>query len=436
MNINFSKEIANNIIFFFRHLENQNQNKANLTALNSEIEKQKLRDLYIYIAALLVIIIAILGGYALYRKCVEKKALEAIEREYQIMLMNLLNSASSQISSSQEDNRPYSCSQINRNNLENIENEGNQNFYNSLDHNHEERMENIRKKFGNSLVIKCLLKKQIEEILYTKNIGEEFGDNCTICMDNFVENAIISKTPCEHIFHKKCFETYLKEIQKKDKLLCPNCNQNLLVNKKFLKLRAKTRKVEIIKNAKGKKEIKESEINLQNEMKNRNSVMTNKNEDIVANNNENEIIFIKKKYRKGKNKINDNKSINIFNIKEKTEGNIYNPLQIKIKRNESESKNDIDTILPYNNDEKQNKKEEKKEEEGKIKIIKRNIVILNNSYKKNISLNNSLNSNESKKRLNNKKIKLKINDASSECDRIAVGKKSFSPNIPSTAKEN
>ena len=171
-------------------------------------------------------------------------------------------------------------------------------------------------------------------------------------------------------------------------------------------------------------------------MKNRNSVMTNKNEDIVANNNENEIIFIKKKYRKGKNKINDNKSINILNIKEKTEGNIYNPLQIKIKRNESESKNDIDTILPYNNDEKQNKKEEKKEEEGKIKIIKRNIVILNNSDKKHISLNNSLNSNESKKRLNNKKIKLKINDASSECERIAFGKKSYSHNIPSTSKEN
>ena len=429
MNINFSKKIKETIIFFFRHLENEHSNNVNNKTLNNQSQNQQLRELYIYIAALLIIIITILGGYALYRKCIEKKALEEIEREYQIMVMNLLNSASSQISSSQEDNRQNSCN-INQNNLENFEIEENPNFYNSLDHNHEERMENIRNKFGNALVIKCLLKKQIEEIQYTKNISEEYGDNCTICMENFMEHSIISKTPCEHIFHKKCFDKYLKEIQKKDKLLCPNCNQNLLINKKFLKLRTKIRKVEIKRKVDGKKEIKESEINLENEMKNRNSVMTNKNEDIVANNKDNEIIFIKKKFKKEKikiNKINDNKSIKIVNIKEKSEGNIYNPLQIKIKKNVSESKNDIDTILPNNTDQTANKKVDKKEEEN-IKILKRNIVIIKND--KNISLKNSLNSNESKEskgRLNNKKFKLNINDAGSECDRIAVGKNYFSP---------
>ena len=243
--MNYTNKITKNFLYFFRQLQDENPSKGNQTipTPNNDVQKQQLRDLYIYIAILIIIIIIILGGYALYRKCVEKKALQEIEREYQVMLMNLLNSISSQISSSQEDKRPQSYNNINPNNIQNIDNDlGSHNI--SMDLNHEDRMEKIRKKFGNSVIIKCLLKKQIEEIKYNKKYGEEFGDMCTICMDKFVELTLISKTPCEHIFHKKCFDTYLKEIQKKDKLLCPNCNQNLLINKKFLKLRAKTKKVE------------------------------------------------------------------------------------------------------------------------------------------------------------------------------------------------
>ena len=104
-----------------------------------------------------------------------------MEREYQLMIMNLLNSASSQVSSSQEDKRPHSFNNINPSYYQNFQNESrNRNLNNSLEFNHEERMENIRKKFGNSIVIKCLIRKQIEEIQYTKNIGEDYGDACTI----------------------------------------------------------------------------------------------------------------------------------------------------------------------------------------------------------------------------------------------------------------
>ena len=242
--MNYSKIISNNIINILRLLNNEETNNLNKT-INNDVQKEQLRDLYIYIGALVIIIVLILGGYALYRKCVEKRALEEIEREYQLMIMNLLNSISSD-RSSREDKRPHSCNNINPNYIQNYINEmGNQNLNNSIDFNYEERMENIRKKFGNAIVIKCLLKKQIEEIQYTKNFAEELGDICTICMENFIEHIIISKTPCEHIFHKKCFDTYLKGIQKKDKLLCPNCNQNLLINKKYHKLRAKTKMIEV-----------------------------------------------------------------------------------------------------------------------------------------------------------------------------------------------
>ena len=414
----YNKKINKPFIYFIRLLEEDNSSQGNVTSPNNDVQKEQIRDLYIYIAILVIIIIVILGGYALYRKCIEKKALEEIEREYQIMIMNLLNSNSSQVSSSQEDKRPQSCNNINPHRLSNIENEfGNQNA--SLDLNHEERMENIRKKFGNSVIIRCLLKKQIEEIQYTKKIGEDFGDRCTICVENFGENDFISKTPCEHIFHKKCFDTYLKEIQKKDKLLCPNCNQNLLINKKFLKLRAKTKKVEIKKKKTNQKDEKESEINLENEMKNRNSQMTNKNIDHIPDNN-NEIIFIKKKYKKEINKIenknNHFKDLNNYN-------NIYNPLHIRIKRNELDSKND--TIIP--NDINENEEDENKK---KIRIKKRNIAIINNIDKKNNTLKNAITHDVKKQYISKtRKINISVN---SERDGIIFSKNTLPPMISST----
>ena len=423
--MNYSKIISNNIINIFRQLNNEVANSLNKT-VNNDIQKEQLRDLYIYIAALIVIIILILGGYALYKKCVEKRAIQEIEREYQLMIMNLLNSVSSQLSSSHEDKRPNSYNNINQNYIQNYINEiGEQNINNSNDFNYEERMEKIRKKFGNSIVIKCLLKKQIEEIQFTKNLAEELGDMCTICMENFIENILISKTPCEHIFHKKCFDTYLKGIQKKDKLLCPNCNQNLLINKKYLKLRAKTKIVEVMQKKNNKKDIKESELNLENDFKNRYSVMTNKNEENIVSSNNNEIIFIKKKIPKGKNKIAENKM-----SKKKDEDNIYNPLQIRIRRNESYSKLDKDTIIPIND---QNENLDKKE---KDKILKRNIVFISNFDKKNNILKNSLTSNESKTKLYNKKRKINLNDINSEREGIMVTKKTCGAIISSSKQEN
>lgn len=424
--MNFTKQISNNLIYIFRELENVNNNNSetNNTLTTDEIHKQQLRDLYIYIAALVAIIIAILGGYALYRKCVEKKALEEIEREYQLMIYNLLNSNSSQNSSSQDNKRPHSY----QNNIQYLENEfGNQNMNASLDFNHEERMEDIRRKFGNSIVIKCLLKKQIEEIQYTKNFAEEFGDNCTICMESFIEFTLISKTPCEHIFHKTCFDTYLKGIKGKDKLLCPNCNQNLLINKKFLKLRNRTKKVEVKKEINNKKDIKESELNL--ESKNRYSVMTNKNEDYLQSN-VNEVIFVRKKLVKSeKSKISDNRNIHILKDKSNNSkiNTIYNPLQINIKKNDSDTKIGKDTILSYDN------KIEKKENNEVDKNRKRNIVFINN-YEKNSNSKNPLTSNESKSKLYIKKKKKGINDVNSERD-IIVSKKKVVQSISSIKQE-
>ena len=415
--MNITEQISYNLIYIFRRLQNDNNN-ANQTALN-EVHQRQLRDLYIYLAALVALIIIIIGGYALYRKCIEKRVLEEIEREYQLMIYNMLNNSSSQNSSSEDKKIPHSYNNLNNTNLRRFENVSNdRNMNASLDYNnHEERMENIRKRFGNSIVIKILIKKQIEEIPFTKNFVDQYGDLCTICMEKFDKKDRINKTPCEHIFHKQCFNKYLATIKGKDKLLCPNCNQNLLINKKFLKLRVKTKKIEIKKEISKQKEI-ESEIDLESQK--RHSVMTNKNDDYLPQGS-NELIFIKKKLGKSeKNKINNNDKLD---KNKNNSNNIYNPLQINIK-------NERDTKISCEN----------KKERGENNIIDNNkkkcVILLNGHKKSNNNIKNVKKDDETKKNNNNNNGSNNINEINSERQVITITKKISSPRLSHIKQDN
>ena len=183
------------ILYIFRKLDEAGGNNQTSSSNN---KSQQLKELYIYIAALAGIIIIILVGYAIYRKCVERKVLQSLEQEYQELIYNILNSMSSQISSSLQNSQPRSYNG-NPNYTNNFD-MGSENINSENDY-HEERLENLRKKYGNRILIKCLLKKQIENIEYNKNLEENYGDKCTICMDGFKIGENIYKTPCEHIFH-------------------------------------------------------------------------------------------------------------------------------------------------------------------------------------------------------------------------------------------
>ena len=425
--LKYSKNLIYNTLLIFRYLEASNPPQINSTN-NEEIHKQQLRDLYIYVAVLFAIILLIIGGYALYRKCLEKKAIEEFEREYQIMLMNLINSNSSSNNSSQDERRPHTFNNIKRINIPNISNElGSPNPNSSIEFIHEERMEKMRKKYGNSLIIKCLLKKQIEEIKFDKIIARELGDVCTICMDNFIENVLISKTPCEHIFHKKCFDTYLKGIKKRDKLVCPNCNQNLLINKKFLKLRAKPTKIEIKRNINKKMDNKEMKSeNDYDSNPNKESVLTNKNIELFNDNNE--IIFVRKKYRK--NKLNENiKS----NIKEKSSHNDYNPIQLNVKKKDSNAKAERNALSYHDKNEKEIR--ENKKEDRKIIYIENNLNRRANDIF--TPLKNTINIIEAKNRtLHNKKKRIRMNEVNSERDFINMTKKTSGPMISTTKQES
>ena len=66
--------------------------------------------------------------------------------------------------------------------------------------------------------------------------------DCVICIEELTDKGII-KVECEHIFHKKCFNTYV-EHKIKDRLgiTCPLCRKEIEVKltkrqkmKKFMK---------------------------------------------------------------------------------------------------------------------------------------------------------------------------------------------------------
>ena len=312
----------------YRLLEGDPTSNSDNQTSAEDNKKQQLKELYIYIAVLAGIIIIILVGYALYRKCAERKALQQLELEYQAMIYDIINN-NSEFSSSIENSHPKSYN----GNPEIPSYEMRSEF--SENDNHEERLELLRKKYGNRVLIKCLLKKQIETIEYTKKLEENYGDKCTICMDGFKIGINIYKTPCEHIFHFKCFDKYLNGINKEDKLVCPNCNQNLLINKKYIKLRAKRTDVKnqriINKEDNGK------EIVINNSVTNKEIKIKDKEIDKERI----EIIHIKKIA----NNINKD-------LKDNNADNIYNPLKLRRSENMDEkedTKNKSKKSIIFNN---------------------------------------------------------------------------------------
>ena len=352
--------------FVSRYLQDSSENSLQ----KEENQKKQITELLIYLTILFSIIIVILVGYSLYKKYLEKKALREILRE-NANYENIQNSISA---ASQDERNIYSFNyKIYDKNNKYIgsELESNNAVNNSFDYNHEERLEKIRKKYGNKMIIKILIKQYIEKVIYNKNLGLEYGDNCTICVNNFLENIEIYRTHCEHIFHKECLNKYLKKVSKKNKLTCPNCNQNLLINKKFLKHRNENEKIKI-KNKKIKIKIQNLNINInqiQNNVDNFDNIETDKkriididevlttaknnaDDNIIKNtndsidNNKNEIIIIKKRKKEFIPKSRKKHSMTIEN--KNNDINIYYPNENIIKSNKT--KNNEDILYIYNSD--------------------------------------------------------------------------------------
>jgi len=427
--ITISNYIHQKTFYNLRYLE---QTQVQSDQKRKENQKRQLNELFIYLSILIGLIIIILGGYNIYKRYVEKQALREINRENDNY--NIQHSISA---ASQEERNVYSFNaKVYNNKYKASEIESYNEHNNSFDFNHEERMEKIRRKYGNKMLIKILIKQQIDNVIYDKNLGLEYGDNCTICVNNFIDNMEIYRTPCEHIFHKDCFNKYLKKINNKNKLTCPNCNQNLLINKKFLKLRheaenVKIKKIKIKYNKDNKNTDIENVLNINNVETDKKQILDNENfstsnadKNIKNNNNEEnetipkkdnqDTIFIVKKRRIDipqnlkKAVTTDKKYFNIYKPNENIEIN-------KIKKNKKEE----DEIYIYNND----------DDDNDIEIIKENIDInpLNSidvgNNKKNDNNILNLNVRDKKKKLSLGKIK--FSDAENEGNNNKITSKEF-----------
>ena len=360
--LTISQNIYNKALLNLRILDSNIQDSQQENVQQNNSQKNQLTELFIYVGILFGLIVIILGGYAIYKYYLEKQALREILRENQNYNNFLYNSISG---ASEQERQVYS---FNNNNIYNkykgseVESYNQQN--NSFDYNHEERLENIRKKYGNKMLIKILIKQQIEEVIYDKNLGLEYGDNCTICVNNFIENMEIYKTPCEHFFHKDCLNKYLKKLKKKSKLTCPNCNQNLLVNKKFLKLRHENKKINIknnkitIKNNNldnfryDKKDILFDNSNISTNFKNAKKKNNKENKTILKKDND-EIFIVRKR------KVDITKNVRHSATVENKYVNIYSPsksLNIKNKQLDNNKKEEEISIYDSNNDANEGKK--------------------------------------------------------------------------------
>ena len=381
--LTISQNIYNKALLNLRILDSNIQDSQQENGQQNNSQKNQLTELFIYVGILFGLIVIILGGYAIYKYYLEKQALREILRENQNYNNFLYNSISG---ASEQERQVYS---FNNNNIYNkykgseVESYNQQN--NSFDYNHEERLENIRKKYGNKMLIKILIKQQIEEVIYDKNLGLEYGDNCTICVNNFIENMEIYKTPCEHFFHKDCLNKYLKKLKKKSKLTCPNCNQNLLVNKKFLKLRHENKKIKIkdnkitIKNNNldnfryDKKDILFDNSNISTNFKNAKKKNNKENKTILKKDND-EIFIVRKR------KVDVTKNVRHSATVENKYVNIYSPsksLNIKNKQLDNNKKEDEISIYDSNNDANEGKKgnelNDKNNSETNIDIFNLNI---------------------------------------------------------------
>jgi hypothetical protein len=68
------------------------------------------------------------------------------------------------------------------------------------------------------------MQKRMKTRKYHEESNSLLNSNCTICLDDFVEDEnLVELTQCKHVFHKECINTWFNT-----KHTCPNC-QNTVV---------------------------------------------------------------------------------------------------------------------------------------------------------------------------------------------------------------
>ena len=88
---------------------------------------------------------------------------------------------------------------------------------------------------GNKEKMDNLFKTELLPKIYNKNNTTNDCYNCTICMEDYIDNkSVVVTTKCGHTFHQKCFKNWVYKNIICPK--CPNCNYLILGPKSDIKL--------------------------------------------------------------------------------------------------------------------------------------------------------------------------------------------------------
>jgi len=140
-----------------------------------------------------------------------------------------------------------------------------------------------------------LLKNDLKPIEFN-NVNMNYSENCPICLEDFQLNSKIVLTPCNHIFHYKCFKEF---FLRKNGNLCALCKYNFMSlldgkNIDFSNVNINLNDEEILNN---------NNNNLINNNNNNND-NDNNNDNLIENDNENDNLL--------NNNINNNKDSEIL----------------------------------------------------------------------------------------------------------------------------
>lgn len=80
----------------------------------------------------------------------------------------------------------------------------------------------------------CLLHAQAwTPMVKGEKYSQDNNPTCGICLDNIEKNKLCVTTPCGHLFHKNCLQTWFRKNKMLFAATCPNCRARVPVNYKF-----------------------------------------------------------------------------------------------------------------------------------------------------------------------------------------------------------
>lgn len=86
---------------------------------------------------------------------------------------------------------------------------------------------NLYKKAQKQFFLKNILPK------YKKIKKEDTNEQCTICLEDYMENTYKRTLECNHHFHKKCIDKWLKKCEDEN-IHCPICRNQFNIPLEFI----------------------------------------------------------------------------------------------------------------------------------------------------------------------------------------------------------